>query len=142
MPSQNLENLVKTDKLKREPPDHAEFQGLLKSAGTRLKDARNESNSAESRFDLAYSASHALSLAALRWHGYRPDNRYIVFQCLEHTLQIPPEKWRTLAECHRRRNMAEYEGVFEADEQLVRNLIEVTEFVRQAVANLPPIINN
>ena len=39
----------------------------------------------ESRFDLAYNPSHALALANLRWHGYRSDIRYIVFQCLQHT---------------------------------------------------------
>jgi type I restriction enzyme M protein len=33
----------------------------------------------ESRFDLAYDAAHALSFAALRWHGYRSGNRYIVW---------------------------------------------------------------
>jgi hypothetical protein len=42
----------------------------------------------ESRFDLAYNAAHALCLAALRWHGYRPTNRYIVFQGLPHTLGL------------------------------------------------------
>ena len=30
----------------------------------------------DSRFDLAYSAAHALCLAALRHHGYRPSKRY------------------------------------------------------------------
>lgn len=33
-------------------------------------------------FDLAYSAAHALCLAALRHHGFRPSKRYIVFQVL------------------------------------------------------------
>lgn len=33
-------------------------------------------------FDLAYGAAHALCLAALRHHGYRPSQRYIVFQVL------------------------------------------------------------
>jgi hypothetical protein len=62
------------------------------------------------RFDLAYNAAHALSLAALRWHGYRPDERYIVFQALAHTLQMTPEEWRVLDQAHRRRNRFEYAG--------------------------------
>ena len=40
----------------------------------------------ESRFDLAYNAAHARCLAALRWHGYRPADRYIVFHALPHAL--------------------------------------------------------
>lgn len=38
-----------------------------------------ESLSEEGKFTLAYGAAHALVLAALRWHGYRSDNRYLVF---------------------------------------------------------------
>jgi len=33
-----------------------------------LTDSVKNSNSLESRFDLAYNAAHALCLAALRWH--------------------------------------------------------------------------
>ena len=44
----------------------------------RLKDASNPANSLEGRFDLAYNAAHGLCLAALRWHGFRADHRYIV----------------------------------------------------------------
>ena len=100
MTSQNLENLVKTGSLKSEPASQGEFNGLLRSAKARLTDAGNASLAIESRFDLAYNASHALALAALRWHGYRSDNRYIVFQCLQHTLDVKPEVWRVLAQVH------------------------------------------
>jgi hypothetical protein len=80
MTSQKLNNLVKTGGLKAEPGSQPEFDGLLRSGRARLIDARNESLSIESRFDLAYNAAHALSLAALRWHGYRSENRYLVFR--------------------------------------------------------------
>ena len=80
MTSQQLDNLVRANKLKAEPDDQDEFDGLIKSGRARLHDARNESLALESRFDLAYNASHALSLATLRWLGYRPDSRHIVFQ--------------------------------------------------------------
>jgi hypothetical protein len=69
--SPNLENLVKIGKLKKEAVSQAEFDGLVRSGRVRLADARTASLSIESRFDLAYNASHALALAALRWHGYR-----------------------------------------------------------------------
>jgi hypothetical protein len=69
MTSQNLENLVKIGKLKKEPASQKEFDGLVNSGRTRLADARKSSLDIESRFDLAYNASHALALAALRWYG-------------------------------------------------------------------------
>ena len=89
-----LDNLCGPGKpLRREPPDKREFAGLKRSALARLKDAAKADNSLESRFDLAYNAAHALCLAALRWHGFRAANRYIVFQVLPHTLGLGPECW-------------------------------------------------
>ncbi len=72
--------------LTREPPDRKEFEGLLRSGRARLRDASVPGISSEGRFDLSYNAAHALCLAALRAHGYRASNRYIVFQVLPHTL--------------------------------------------------------
>jgi hypothetical protein len=45
------------------------------------------------------------ALAALRWHGYRTENRYMVFQALPHTLSFSTPRWRFLDDCHRRRNI-------------------------------------
>ena len=101
----NLKNLAKIGKLKKEQVSQSEIDGLVKSGRTRLADAHTPSLSMESRFDLAYNASHALALAALRWHGYRSENRYLVFQCLPETLGLAPEHWRGLALCHERRNL-------------------------------------
>jgi hypothetical protein len=81
-----LERLAAGKSLAKEPPDAEEFAGLRKSGLARIADAANASVSLEGRFDLAYNAAHALALAALRYHGYRPANRYIVFQALPHTL--------------------------------------------------------
>lgn len=89
-----LDNLVKIGQLKKEPPDQQEFDGMVASAKVRLKDAKLIGLSEDSQFSLAYGAAHALSLAAMRWHGYRSDNRYLVFQCLEHTLGLETIKWR------------------------------------------------
>jgi hypothetical protein len=140
MNSAPLDNLVKTGVLKAEPPDQAEFNGLLKLGANRLRDARNEDNSPESRFDLAYNAAHSLSLAALRWHGYRPSRqRFIVFQALQHTLNLPPEQWRILDKAHGKRNQAEYEGYAEVDEQLLAEVLQIAETVRAKIAALGPI---
>jgi hypothetical protein len=139
MTSPNLANLVKTGHLKQEPGDQREFDGLVRSARARLTDAHNKQLSIESRFDLAYNAAHALALAALRWHGYRSDKRYTVFQCVPHTLGLGPEVWRVLTLCHDRRNLAEYEGHLEIDEQLVADLLGATDRLLGKVEALEPI---
>lgn len=136
MTSTPLDNLVKLSKLKREPGDQTEFDGLLRSGRTRLTDARNPALALESRFDLAYNAAHALALAALRWRGYRPDARYLVFQVLPHTLGLGPEVWRVLAKCHEKRNLAEYEGFIEMDERLTLDLLQVAEVLLSRVEQL------
>ena len=82
-----LENLTGPGKpLRKEPPEAKEFSDRMRSALSRMSDSAKTSNSLESRFDLAYNAAHARCLAALRWRGVRPANRYIVFQVLPHTL--------------------------------------------------------
>lgn len=129
-----LENLSGPGKpLRTEPPDDQEMQGLLRTGIARLKDARNTSLALESRFDLAYNAAHALSLAALRRRGYRASNRYIVFQVLPSTLGLGPEVWRVLDKCHNTRNLGEYEGLLDVDQRLVEDLIIATQAVADAL---------
>jgi len=91
--------------------------GSLKAevASARLADARNSSLCAESRFDLADNAPHALALAALRLYGYRSEHRYRVSQCLQPTVELPNEQWRVLGQAHRKRNLAQYAGEVEVD---------------------------
>lgn len=134
-----LDNLVKINKLKVEPPDQKEFDGLVASAKRRLQDAMVEGLSDEGRFSLAYGAAHALSLAAMRWHGYRSGNRYLVFQCLQHTIGLDSVKWRVLDQCHRVRNIAEYEGHLEINAQLLKELIEITEVLLKMIEALDPV---
>lgn len=128
-----LDNLVRTGALKREAPADAELEGLLRSAKARLGDAENPSNSLEGRFDLAYNAAHALAVAALRMKGYRSESRYIVFQCLAHTVDLPAEQWRVLSDAHRRRNTMEYEGVVEVDEAIVSSMIRIAREIERRI---------
>jgi hypothetical protein len=97
MPIDKLENLVRIRQLKAEPATEEEIAGLLRSGKVRLEDAKNANLSQESRFDLAYNAAHALSLAALRHAGYR--------------------------------NLAEYEGDIDVDDQLLEALIRVADLI-------------
>lgn len=124
--------------LRQEPPDAKECAGLMHSGLTRLADAEKAGNSLESRFDLAYNAAHALCLAALRRHGYRPAKRYIVFQVLPHTLGLETGVWRVLSRCHDLRNRGEYEGDLEIDERLLGELIAACKTVVAALNKLSP----
>jgi len=139
MPSPNLDRLVTAGVLHAEAPAADEFAGLLRSGLARLKDAGNAALALESRFDLAYNAAHALCLAALRWHGYRPANkRYIVFQVLPDTLGLGPEVWRVLGKAHELRNRSEYEGDQSIDLRLVDDLLAACVLVAEKVRSLPP----
>jgi len=119
-----LDNLVKIRQLAAEPPNETEIRRLLRMAQTHLADAQQTSVSVEGRYLSAYAAGHSAGLAALRHHGYRSENRYIVFQSLTHTLGWPAERWRLLDAAHRARNLAEYEGFMEVE------LSQVTELTR------------
>ncbi len=109
---------------------------MLASALARLADAGQSGLSFDSRFDLAYNAAHALALYALRRQGFRSDNRYLVFQALPHTAGLPPETWRVLAKAHERRNLAEYEGHLERDDQLLADVIAAATRLRAVVEAL------
>ena len=112
----------------------------MRSGIRRLDDAAHEALSLEGRFDLAYNAAHALALAALRYRGYRSQSRYLVFQCLQHTINLPQEQWRVLDQAHRKRNLAEYEGELDVDEQLVAALLRVVGEVASRVEKLSDVV--
>jgi hypothetical protein len=122
LPLPALDNLVRIGQLKAEPRNQNETRRMLTMARTRLDDALVSNVSAEGRFISAYNAAHAAALAALRWHGYRSENRYTVFQCLTHTLDWPASRWRILDAAHQKRNVAEYEGFLEVEESSIAEL--------------------
>jgi len=134
-----FERLVAARSLSAEPPDAQEFERLKRAGLARLKDAGNRGNSLEGRFDLVYNAAHALCLAALRYHGFRPANRYVVFQALPHTLGLGPGIWRVLAKGHEIRNRGEYEGDLNIDERLIADLITACSEVAAKVNSLKPL---
>ena len=117
-----LDNLVRIGQLKAEPRNAQEVARMLAMAQTRLSDAQLKKLSLEGRFTSAYNAAHTAALAALRWHGYRSENRYTVFQCLTHTLGWPANRWRVLDTAHQKRNLAEYEGYLEVEESTVTEM--------------------
>jgi hypothetical protein len=124
--------------LSAEQFDSKEFEGLKASGLARLKDAENRSLSLPGRFDLAYNASFALCLAALRYHGFRAEKRYTVFQVLPHTLGLGPEVWRVLDKAHNLRNRGEYDGSFDIDERIVTDLIAACRVVASKLEKMQP----
>lgn len=51
----------------------------------------------------------------------------------------PPAKWRFLDDCHKKRNVALYDGDFAEDEQLIGELIAVAKELQIAVEALGPV---
>jgi len=99
---------------------------MLEIAHRRLLDSGIVEVSIEGRFTSAYNAAHGAALAALRWHGYRSENRFMVFQCLGYTLGWPTNKWRVFDAAHQKRNLAEYEGYLEIEESTIDELCDLT----------------
>jgi hypothetical protein len=136
MSHENLDNLVKTGALKSGESTDEEIKGLLQRGLVKISDYKQAELSTDSRFDLAYNAAHALCLAALRHAGYRSENRYVVFQCTQHTIGLEPQYWRVLSDAHRERNVAEYEGDIVVNEKLVEALVRVVDIVAERVKEL------
>lgn len=109
---------------------------MLVMAHTRLNDAKINQLSTDGRFTSAYNAAHMAALAALRWRGYRSENRFTVFQCLAHTVNWPASQWRVLDMAHQKRNLAEYEGLLDIEQSLVDELIELAEQLLRDVQHM------
>jgi len=122
-----LDNLVRVGQLKSEPRNTQEVARMIALAKIRLNDAKLNRLSLEGRFTSTYNAAHAAALAALRWHGYRSENRYTVFQCLSHTLGWPASRWRVLDAAHQKRNLAEYEGYLDIEEFTVAEMFDLVQ---------------
>ena len=136
MSNEYLDNLVKIGKLKADPSSDDEIKGLVRRGLIKIEDCKHANLSEETRFDIAYNAAHALCLAALKKAGYRSENRYLVFQCTQHTIDLKPEYWRVLSDAHRLRNVAEYEGAIVVNRQLLEALFRVVDILAERVQEL------
>ena len=136
MVNEKLENLVKIGKLKVDPSTDDEVMGFIQRGLVKIEDYKHPGLSIETRFDIVYGAAYALCLAALKNAGYRSESRYIVFQCAQHTIGLEPEYWRVMSDAHRQRNVAEYEGYIEVNEQLLQAMVRVVDIVAERVQEL------
>lgn len=144
--AQNLQRLADSGPLKAEPAAAKEVASLLANAAQSLADAQRSELSDQSRFLLAYTAGHALALAALRARDYRPaqgpGHRAIVFQALPHTAGAAAELWVPLDKAHKKRNDLEYSAAItfstaDADE-LTRSVAALERLVRDTIARERP----
>lgn len=129
-----LENLVGKG-LEHEPPVPAEIQRLLKKADTRIKDARSEAISNDSRFDIAYEGVLQLAVCALRANGFRLGSKgghhVIALQSLSKSIGYPKEKIRLLDEFRRQRSIGLYDGSFDPTNTEVETLLQIADDLQQ-----------
>ena len=106
MPEEELNNLARIGQLEGVPYSKQLMQKMLATAGTRLQDAQRTQNSAETRFDCAYTAIRAVADAALHAYGWRtPTNRPGY-----HQTTVPPATVRALDALRKQRNLSDYGG--------------------------------
>jgi hypothetical protein len=79
---------------------------------------------------------HTLLRCALRMHGYRSENRYTVFQSLEHTIGFRPQQWLLLDLAHKKRNLSEYEGDLDVTASFVGELVSMVDVLVARVGEL------
>lgn len=123
MPEEELANLARIGLLDKVPFSSVLLRKMLATARTRLQDAQRPENSAETRFDCAYTAIRAVADAALHAQGWRtstskPGHHQTTIQCLVHTLGVSPAVVRVLDALRKQRNLSDYEGEMVTDQAL------------------------
>ena len=116
-----------------------EIQQHLNDARDLLADASRKSNTLRGRFGNANSAAHALLMAAIKMHGYRPTgekgHRYILYELLDALLPAAAGAKAVLAQAHKLRNRAEYDGdPVDVTQGLVEDLVSAAANVQEEVA--------
>ena len=135
--NEELENLVKIRRLKKEPASRVEFEGM--SAPHEDFFGMPATRTWKRRADLIWPMVPATdSRSLLRRQGYRSENRYTVFQSLVHTVGTDRVDVQIFSRAHNARNLAEYEGRSEIDKQFLVELIRCATTLEKAVAKLDP----
>jgi hypothetical protein len=111
----SLKNLHRIGQLEEHEPDATQVRRMLKSAERSIADARQESISPESRFDVAYRAITLLSMVALWANGFRsarsrPGHHQTMIQSLVHTIELDRDQVLLLDTFRVKRNAIDYTG--------------------------------
>ncbi|MES2944770.1 MAG: hypothetical protein V4772_18030 [Pseudomonadota bacterium] len=120
MTSTNLLNLARIGLLEPVPLSAELVSRMLTSAKQRLRDAEFTQNSAETRFDCAYTAIRTVADIGLHLQGFRtstskPGHHQTAIQCLAHTLGLDASTIRLLDGLRKQRNVSEYDGELVTD---------------------------
>ncbi len=130
-----LASLVKSGRLKRERTSPEEIRSYLQHAAQSLADANVPGVSASGRFEFAYTAAHALALAALRVQDVRPGagpgHRAIAFVMLTQTIAIPESAASSLNRYHTKRNKSEYGDWVVVTDSEARDLLILATDLRE-----------
>ena len=115
MTSTNLLNLAKIGLLEPVPLSADLVLRMLTSARQRLRDAEFTQNSAETRFDCAYTAIRTVADIGLHLQGFRtstskPGHHQTAIQCLAQTLGLDAATIRLLDGLRKQRNVSDYDG--------------------------------
>lgn len=115
----NLKNLIGIS-LDSIELDNLMIQRLLEAAQSSLQDAKLNSLSNESRFDLAYKAIMQLANAALQAKGYRvltskPGHHQLMIQALPLTVGLDNTTVILLDQLRKQRNAIDYSGDIVSD---------------------------
>ncbi|MDP1531466.1 hypothetical protein [Rhodoferax sp.] len=141
MASDALENLARIGQLDKVPFSKSLMDKMLATAQSRLHDAQRTENSAETRFDCAYTAIRAIADAALLKRGYRtstskPGHHQTTIQCLVHTLGVDAAVVRVLDGLRKQRNLSDYDGELVTDQALVECIQQAIHLLQRATASL------
>ena len=133
-----LENLARIGQLDKVPFSSELMARMLATARSRLIDAQRSDNSAETRFDCAYTAIRTIADAALLAHGYRtstskPGHHQTTIQCLSHTLGVSVGVVRVLDALRKQRNLSDYDGESITDQALVECIEQALRLQELAV---------
>ena len=133
-----LENLARIGQLDKVPFSSDLMARMLATARSRLIDAQRSDNSAETRFDCAYTAIRAIADAALLAHGYRtstskPGHHQTTIQCLSHTLGVSVGVVRVLDALRKQWNLSDYDGESITDQALVECIEQALRLQELAV---------
>lgn len=115
MTSTNLQNLAKIGLLDPVPLSRDLVLRMLASARQRLRDAQWIQNSAETRFDCAYTAIRTLADVGLHLNGFRtstskPGHHQTAIGSLTETLAVNQTTVRVLDSLRKQRNLTDYDG--------------------------------
>jgi len=115
----NLKNLIGIS-LDSIELDNLMIQRLLEASQSSLQDAKLNSLSNESRFDLAYKAIMQLANAALQAKGYRvltskPGHHQLMIQALPLTVGLDNTTVILLDQLRKQRNAIDYSGDIVSD---------------------------